>query len=65
VAAVFQGHSHQNEHRAINGIHYCVFKAMVEGSGQTNSGYSTVDVFSDGAIRIEGHRQQKDYAWSS
>ena len=63
VLAVFQGHSHDNEHRLVNGIHYCVMRAMIEGSGKTNSGYTTLDVFENGSIRIDGHRKQKDYAW--
>ena len=33
VRAVFQGHSHKNDHEEINGIHYCTLVAMVEGSG--------------------------------
>lgn len=64
VLAVFQGHSHQNDLKDINGIHYCVHRAMVEGSGANNSGYSTVDLFSDGTIRVTGFRQQKKYAWT-
>ena len=27
VLAVFQGHSHKNDHKIINGIHYCVHRA--------------------------------------
>ena len=37
--------------------------AMVEGSGADNSGYSTLDVFEDGTLRIDGHRKQDDYQW--
>lgn len=64
VLAVFQGHSHKNDLKEINGIHYCVHRAMVEGSGADNNGYSTMDVFADGTIRIAGFRQQKTYEWS-
>ena len=39
VAAVFQGHSHQNDLKDIGGIHYCTMAAMVEGSGIENNGY--------------------------
>ncbi len=60
VLAVFQGHSHQNDLKEIGGIHYCVHRAMVEGSGAENSGYSTMDVAADGTIRITGFRRQKD-----
>ena len=64
VLAVFQGHSHKNDLKEINGIHYCVHRAMVEGSGEENNGYSTMDVFADGTIRIEGYRKQQNYDWS-
>ena len=63
VQAVFQGHSHKNDHHEINGIHYLTLVAMVEGSGAENNGYSTLEVFPDGTIRIDGHRKQNDYAW--
>ncbi|MFT5526004.1 MAG: putative phosphodiesterase [Pirellulaceae bacterium] len=63
VAAVFQGHSHANEYRDINGIHYCTMVAMVEGSGKENSGYSILEVAASGAIKIDGFRKQKDYSW--
>lgn len=63
VQAVFQGHSHKNDLKNINGIHYCVHRAMVEGTGEENNGYSTMDVFSDGTIRVAGFRSQKDYEW--
>ncbi len=64
VLAVFQGHSHKNDLKDINGIHYCVLTAMVEGSGAENNGYSTMDIFADGTIRIKGFRKQKNYDWS-
>jgi predicted MPP superfamily phosphohydrolase len=64
VMAVFQGHSHKNDYKEIAGIHYCVLAAMVEGSGEQNSGYSTMDILSDGTIRLAGHRRQSAYEWS-
>lgn len=63
VLAVFQGHSHKNDLKDINGIHYCVHRAMVEGSGEENNGYSTMDIFDDGTIRISGFWKQNDYQW--
>ena len=51
------------ETKAINGIHYCTLVAMVEGSGAENNGFSTMDIFDDGAIRLTGFRQQKSYEW--
>lgn len=63
VAAVFQGHSHRNKYSEIGGIHYCTMVAMVEGSGLTNNGYSTLDVFKDGSLVLNGFRKQDDYHW--
>jgi alkaline phosphatase len=63
VLAVFQGHSHKNDLKDINGIHYCTLVAMVEGSGTENNGYSLMDVFDGGTIRLAGFRQQKGYEW--
>ncbi len=63
VAAVFQGHSHQNELNNINGIHYCTLTAMVEGSGPTNNGYSVMKIAADGSIQLSGFRQQQNYNW--
>ena len=64
VLAVLQGHSHKNDYKEIAGIHYCVLAAMIEGSGERNNGYSTMDIFAGGAIRITGFRRQKKYEWS-
>lgn len=63
VLAVLQGHSHKNDHKQIAGIHYCVLTAMVEGSGAENNGYSLMDVFADGTIRIAGFRKQQNHEW--
>ncbi len=59
VSTVFQGHSHKNDLRRINGIDYVTLVAMVEGSGPENNGYSVLEIFDDGSIRLEGFRQQK------
>lgn len=61
VAAVFQGHSHQNDLQDIAGIHYCTVAAMVEGSGEKNNAYARLDVLPDGALRVEGFVRQKNY----
>jgi len=63
VLAVFQGHSHQNNHQLIDGIHYCTLHAMVEGAGDANNGYSVMDIDSDHTIRISGFRKQAAYEW--
>lgn len=64
VLAVFQGHSHKNDLKDIGGIHYCTLVAMVEGSGAENNGFSVMDVFDGGSIRLTGFRKQAKYEWS-
>ena len=64
VLAVLQGHSHQNDYQQIAGIHYCVLVAMVEGSGSQNNAFSTMDLFEDGSIHIDGFLKQHDYNWA-
>ncbi len=64
VLAVFQGHSHKNDHRDIGGIHYCTLVAMVEGSGAENNGYSVISLATDGTITVKGFRKQADYQWT-
>ena len=63
VLAVFQGHSHKDEHHLINNIHYTTMTAMVEGSGEENSGYSLLTIQPDGQIDIKGFRKQDSYHW--
>ena len=63
VLAVFQGHSHQNDLKDINGIQYCTLVAMVEGAGAENNGYSVMNIARDGAIRLTGFRKQVDRNW--
>jgi hypothetical protein len=63
VLAVFQGHSHKNDHKDIRGIHYCTLVAMVEGSGAESNGYSVMSLADDGTIRITGFRKQANYNW--
>ncbi len=63
VMAVFQGHSHKNDHQEITGIHYTTLVAMVEGAGPENNGYSLMDLREDGTIRVTGFRKQANYKW--
>lgn len=63
VLAVFQGHSHANDYREIEGIHYCTMVAMIEGSGAASNGYSVMRLGEKGTISIEGFRKQNDYTW--
>jgi len=61
VAAVFQGHSHQNDLVTLGGIPYVTLKAMVEGSDPEHNGYGLLEVFPDGSIRLVPGRQQAAY----
>jgi alkaline phosphatase len=61
VIAVFQGHSHRNDHNEINGVHYCTLRALVEGGGARSNGYAVVSVYRNGALRIQGFREQQSY----
>ena len=42
---------------------YCTLVAMVEGTGVENNGYSLMDVFEGGTIRLGGFRKQAKYEW--
>jgi alkaline phosphatase len=64
VHAVFQGHSHKNDHLEIAGIHYVTLVAMIEGSGLENNGCATVDLDADGSIQVHGFRKQRTYTWA-
>jgi alkaline phosphatase len=63
VAAVLQGHSHQNDYQQIAGIHYCTLAAMVEGSGEKNNGFTRLDVLPSGTLKLVGFVRQKSYEW--
>ena len=64
VRAVFQGHSHKNDHQVIEGISYVTLVAMVEGAGPSNSAYSVLNLHSSGVLSLSGHRKQESYRWS-
>ncbi len=65
VAVVLQGHSHQNDYKEIDGIHFCTLAAMIEGSGADNNSYSTLDLHADGTLKLSGFRKQANYKWKS
>jgi len=64
VTAVFQGHSHANDYRQVNGIHYGTLRAMVEESGPANNGFAILEIDPSGGLKIEGFRQQASYQWT-
>ena len=37
---------------------------MVEGSGAESNGYSLLDVFDSGTVRLTGFRKQSNYDWT-
>lgn len=63
VVAVFQGHSHSNDLKSVNGIHYCTLVAMVEGSELTSNGYSRLNVTNDGSVQLFGFARQSSFHW--
>ncbi len=65
VLAVFQGHSHQNEHREIGGVHYTTLRAMVEGAGAIHNGYSILEILPGRALKLTGGRSQESYGWEA
>ena len=65
VLAGFQVHSHQNDYREINRIHYCTMRAVIEGSGAESNGYSVVSVYAEGRVEVKGFCAQRDYTVSS
>lgn len=64
VKAVFQGHSHKNDHKEINGIHYTTLVAMVEGTGAASNGYSILSIYPDAALALTGFRKQDSRKWT-
>ncbi|MFT5369434.1 MAG: putative phosphodiesterase [Candidatus Latescibacterota bacterium] len=57
VLAVFQGHNHAGHYSHIEGIHYYTIKGMVEGSGEENNSYATVEVHEDHSVVVTGYRK--------
>ena len=64
VAAVFQGHSHDNDHRQIKGSHYLTMRAVIEGPASQHNAYALLEFDpAGGRMTIDGRRDQKDYQW--
>ena len=63
VLAAFQGHSHQNDHQEIAGIHYCTLRAMVEGAGVENNAFTQIDILPGQTLRVTGFQKQNSYDW--
>ncbi|MFW6171526.1 MAG: hypothetical protein ACODAD_13635 [Planctomycetota bacterium] len=61
VMAVFQEHNHINEHKLVEGIHYCTLAALVEGSGPESNAFASADVFADGSLRVHGLYRQANH----
>ncbi len=54
VQTVFMGHSHVNDYRTINGIHYCTLDAVIGGLGELSNAYSVIEIYRDGSIKLDG-----------
>jgi alkaline phosphatase len=63
VIAVFQGHDHRGAYKRINGIHYFVLKALVEGPTLKNNSYGVVSLDAKNRISIDGFGRQQDRAF--
>jgi alkaline phosphatase len=57
----WSGTSHENDYREINGIHYPVLRAMIEGPTLEVNGYALLSIARDGTIHLTGFRQQRSY----
>ena len=64
VAAVFQGHSHQNDYQQIAGIHYCTVAAIVEGSGEKNNALRPARCAAERGVASGRFCEAAGYAWS-
>ena len=65
VLGVFQGHQHAGQYNHLGGIHYYALRGMVEGSGEHNSAYATVDVYENGDMVVTGYRRAVSRAMSN
>ena len=69
VKAVFQGHWHKNDEAIIDGIPYCVIRAVCEGPGrQQNSGFAKITLrkrrdHDSIRVSVTGFVQQNSYEW--
>jgi len=57
VLAVFSGHDHKGGLVKIDGIHYYILKAVIEGSGSENNSYAIVEVRKDFSLNVVGFRK--------
>ena len=58
VRAVFQGHDHRGHYQVLNGIPYIVLRAMVVGSGMSNTAYSVLSLRNGTDIELTGFGRQ-------
>jgi alkaline phosphatase len=65
VIAVFQGHSHENRHTVVYGVHYVTFAAMVDLDVPTPPSWAAVTLDPDArTVRIDGEGLQEDLEFS-
>lgn len=57
VLAVFCGHDHKGGLTKIDGIHYYVLKAVIEGAGAENNSYAIIEINKDYSLNVVGFRR--------
>jgi alkaline phosphatase len=59
VRLVLQEHEHSGDYKEIAGISYITLSALIEGSGEKNNSFSTLEIQQNGDIRLIGFLKQK------
>ncbi len=63
VSAVIQGHHHKNRLTIHDNIPYVVLRSIIDGEPLDQCGYSMLEVFADGSVRLSGFAEQATYGW--
>ena len=64
ILAVFQGHTHKDDHQHLNGIHYTTMLGMVDYDGPENNAYAIVEMYPDERIEVIGFKRIKNKTFS-
>lgn len=68
VQVVFQGHSHENERKDINGIAYLTMAAIIEQPDPVGGAHAVIEITPQGKskmarMQISGFQRQAGYVW--